>query len=603
MICSSSTICTPDPRRKRVPLPVLCGLCLFAALPVQAAGTGAEVLIARAREDVIRDDGLTAEMTLRRAMRAGASRQDVAALMGATFVARRQPERARRWLGGAEFSSRDAALGFRTLGRLEQEEGRLNEAGAAYDRALELAPNDPVLWVDIGRLRVAGGEDMLALEAADRALQFGPGNARALAFKGERVRDQLGLVASLPWFEQAQARDPGDLAVIGEYAAILGELGRAREMLALTRTMLMQDPDNARAFYLQAVLAARAGKFSLARALIKRTGDELKNLPAAMLLDGVLELQAGTHNLAVDTLGLLVRKQPANVRAQLLYARALAGTGEDRTLVKRFARVAARLDAPAYLLTLVARGYENLGERELAAPLLDRAAMIEAATFAPLAGMSELGSLLVAGRPAEAAALAESRRNAAPGSRRAQEWAGDVQFALGQPARAYARYSLAAHTRLDEHLFARMVAALLQAGRRGEAGRFAEAFLARNPTSKLAARLAADRAAGAGEWRRAMLLLEHLARNGADGDARVMAELSLARLRAGDARGAEEAGKRAWLLQPASPVTSRAWAMGLAGADQHPAAAAALFDKVRAISGDNALLAEARIMLATRRED
>ncbi len=68
-----------------------------------------------------------------------------------------------------------------------------------------------------------------------------------------------GLVASLPWFEKGLKAAPDDLSLLGEYAATLGEIGRAKDMLRVTRHMIELDGENPRAFYLQAVLAARAG--------------------------------------------------------------------------------------------------------------------------------------------------------------------------------------------------------------------------------------------------------------------------------------------------------------------------------------------------------
>src|SRR3546814_6376563 len=64
-----------------------------------------------------------------------------------------------------------------------------------------------------------------------------------------------------------------DLALI-EDAATLGDLGRMRAMLAVTRRAIAADPADPRAYYLQAVLAARAGRFDLARVLLQKRSEE-----------------------------------------------------------------------------------------------------------------------------------------------------------------------------------------------------------------------------------------------------------------------------------------------------------------------------------------
>src|SRR3546814_11393120 len=77
-----------------------------------------------------------------------------------------------------------------------------------------------------------------------------------------------------------------DLALI-EDAATLGDLGRMRAMLAVTRRAIAADPADPRAYYLQAVLAARAGRFDLARGLLQKTGGTLNGMHAVLLLGGM----------------------------------------------------------------------------------------------------------------------------------------------------------------------------------------------------------------------------------------------------------------------------------------------------------------------------
>lgn len=583
------------------------GLALAALALVSLAGAGqaapskqAFELIARAREDLARDDGIAAEIRLRSAMAKGASQADVAALMGTAFLVQDDRRQAREWLAPGRFLRADAVYGFRMLAKLERDAGHLPEAGAAYDRALAVAPRDPILWVEIGRLRYAGGEHTKAVEAADYALQIAPRDVRTLEFRGQIVRDQIGLAASLPWFEAALQASPDDLSALGEYAATLGELGRARDMLAVTRRMLRRDGRNARAFYLQAVLAARAGDTRLARAMLNRIGDGMEEVPGAMLLEGLFDLRAGNYNLAMNALEDLVKLQPANGQARLVLARAYDAGGEPLVLVKRFSEEAGRPEASPYLLTLVGRAYESLGERDMAAAFLDRAARADKAPIAPVAEGSALGALIASGRIAEAQGMAQTYLAASPGSADAQIQAGDVELAQGHGAQALERYREAARIRLPEALFLKAVGAMIAAGDMGGAAGLVESYLAQNPTSQPAVRLAATLAARSGDWKRCRLLLEAALANDGQDDARLLAELSLAQLRTGDAVGAERSARRAYRLQRASPLTAQAWGMSLAALGRDRRAAAALLAKAQAIGGDNPLLAEGRRRLARR---
>lgn len=602
MTCSSSTISTPERRVLRHG--GYWWLALLAAALAGSAGAApsreAAGLIDRARAALAASDGIAAEARLDEALAAGAARSDVAALMGEAWLDQGDLEKAREWLGSGQFSSKDAATGWRNLARLERAEGNLPAAGRAYDRALALAPRDPVLWVDIGRLRYAGGEHLLAIEAADRALALGPGHPRALEFKGQLVRDSAGLAAALPWFERGITAAPDDLDLLADYAATLGDMGRARDMLVVARRMVELDPRDARPFYFQAVLAARAGRDAEARSILNRAKGRLDHVPGALLLDGVLNLRAGNPDLAVEVLDRLARRQPANALAQDLLARALFAAGEDLYLVQRFAPAAARPGASPYLLVLVGRALENLDRRAEAAPFLDRAAREAPGFVSPVAEGSPLGAMLAMGQGSAALAMTARDLAAAPGSAIALSRAGDARLAMGDGEAAFAYYSRAAGIRLSESLALRMVEALSRAGRGAEAVALTEAFLARQPGSRAAAYLAAGLAGQRGDWARARALLDHLVRTGGGRDPRLLADLSLACLKAGDVDAALAAGERAWRLHRASPAASQAWGMALAAKGGQDARAKTLLLKARATGGENPLLAEALVALEAR---
>lgn len=598
-------IFTPEQGRRTRPglWSVLAGSALALAVPGQAApARDAAELIARARGNLASGDGIAAEIHLRQALAKGAMREEVAAFMGEALLDQDEPEQARDWLGSGMFAPDTAAQGFRSLARLERLAGDLEAAGRAFDRAIALTPKDAAMWVEIGRLRYAGGEHALALEAADHALKLDPENIRALEFQGQIVRDQYGLVPALPWFEAALARAPDDIPVLGEYAATLGDLGRTREMLAVTRRMIAIDPHNARAFYLQAVLAARAGKTRLARSLLNRTGDKLKDLPGAMLLEGILEIRSGNYVLAGDALERLVRLQPDNAAAQVLLARTMFLAGDYRELTARFSELAQRPGASPYLLTVMGRAHEILGQRDLAAPLLDRAAFGHGTRLSAVPESSRIGVLLAAGQFAEAEAAAEQMRAANPGSYDSQTQAGDVQLVMGRAEAALDRYRLAARIRMPENLMLRVTAAYVLSGQQAEAGRLVEEYLRNNPMNREAARLAARLAAETGDWKRARFLLENLKADGGGRDAELLSELSLAQLRTGDAKAAAETGEQAYRLQRANPAAALAWGLSLATLGQNRETAAALLDKACRIMGDHPLVAEGRRRLGAVRK-
>ena len=600
-------ICTPDPVRllKRGRARRWRGLTLLAlasAMALQpgaggAAPSAAAALVAEAHGDLSRGDGIAAEMRLRKAMAQGGSRLDVAAAMGTAYLAQGERGKAREWLGPGQFTPADAAMGFRSLAALERAEGKLAAAGKAYDRALALTPRDALLWVEIGRLRYAGGEHLLAIEAADHALALDPENVRALEFKGQIVRDQYGLAAALPWFQSALTHDPRDLSVLGEYAATLGDLGRASDMLKVTGQMLGIDGGNPRALYLRAVMAARAGDDSLARLLLNKAGKRLEDRPGALLLDGVLNLRTDNPALATKALAELVDRQPGNPRARMLLARALYAERNFSGLVARFADEARGADASPYLQTLVGRALEAMGDRSAAAYYLDRAASPPPGPLSAVATGSPIGWLIASRRYAEAEVRAEQWRRASPGSSASQAQAGDVQLALGRPAAALERYRLSSRVRMTDSLLARAYVANMAAGQPQAASLLVEGYLAQSPSSAVARRLAAGLAATAGNWSRASALLGSLRQPDGDDDPRLLAELAMAQGRAGDRKAALADARRAYDLQPQNAAATLALGYALAKAGEEPENARALLTKAEKLGGGGPVLAEARALL------
>ena len=145
-------------------------------------------------------------------------------------------------------------------------------------------------------------------------------------------------------------------------------------MLALTRRVLSLDQRNSRAWFLQAVMAARAGRFDLARSLLARTSGRLDGEPAVMLLRGLIDLHDGAHEQAIDRLSDLIDQQPANLVARKLLGAAYAQAKDHDGVIQTLRGLAGREDADSYTLTLFGRALEARGDRDAAAAMLDRAA-------------------------------------------------------------------------------------------------------------------------------------------------------------------------------------------------------------------------------------
>jgi cellulose synthase operon protein C len=508
--------CRPDLRFHLLACAALLLSAAAAAVPTTDALREAAVALERG-------DGIAAEVAARRALDEGVERHEVTALLGEAELLQGELGDARRWLAAGEFSGPTRERGFHALGRLEMAEGDLAAAAEAFDRALDGGRGSARLWADIGRLRYRAGQHDLALEAAAKAVAIDPSEPRALEFQAQLTRDSRGLVAALPWFERALGQAPDDIGLLGEYAATLGEAGRNKEMLRVARRMVELDPRHPRAYYLQAVLAARANHDDLARRLLARTNGAYDDIPAGELLAGILELRTGNAALAIDRFDALARRQPENAAAQQLLGRALLSHGEANEVVGRFRAAADRPGASPYLLALVGRAYEQMDERADAARYLDRAAHAGPSAIGVLpvaldqlddllgagSSVAQVRQLLAQGRNGEAVALAGQARERYQGSIDVEILAGDVALLSGDPASALASYRRAAIVRRDFGLVEKMVVAEQRLGREEAATALLSDYLAQNPCSAPASEMLGRMMARRGDDRRAGLLLAH----------------------------------------------------------------------------------------------
>ncbi|MGK6319099.1 tetratricopeptide repeat protein [Sphingomonas sp. DT-204] len=484
-------------------------------------------------------------------------------------------------------------------------------ANDLFGQAVARAPGDSAVWTDLGRFRRSIGDVAGAIEAAARAVALDGDNTPALLLRAQLVRDQFGLIASLPWFEAALKRDPDSYPVLLDYAATLGDAGRNTEMLAVARRALAVRPGSPQLLYLLAVMAARAGNTGLARDLMEATGGALDGTPGPLQLGATLDLEDGAAEQAVTKLRNLVAIQPMNIRARQLLALALLRLGAARNALDIIQPVAERGDADSYTLTLAARAFERLGDRQRAAVLLDRAAhpgRADSTSFSsddsvpvlaaaagndpagePSSAIPLIRAQLEAGDRAGALVRAQAVAAANRGSPKAALVLGDTLMALGRPADAVAAFRRAASLNFDEPTMLRLTEALDMAGRREEAANALALFLSQNPANVAALRLAAHWQIAAGDHDAAIDTLEGLRARLGDRDAALLAELAYAYDGAGEEETAASYAAAAYALAPANAAAADAYGWALYGAGDTEGARQ-LLEKAVAIAPRHATL-------------
>lgn len=514
--------------RALLPRIALAALALSGATVASGGDTAIDAVRRAADAAIAKGDPVAAEVMVRQAMERSHADNALRAWLAEALLGQGDRAGARRALDGGALTPDSIALGWRVRGQIALAEGNLAAAAAAFDQALHADPHDADLWVSIASLRFTGGEQALAEAAADRAVALDPQNPRALALRGMLIREQYGLAAALPWFEEALLLHPDEPALLDAYGSTLVDMGQYKAALIVARKLAEVDPKNQRPRLMEAVLAARAGQTDLARSILQRTGTAFRDMPAAMLLSGVLDYRAGNFDLAVEGLERLVTRQPDNNVARHLLARALAAKGDWRRLVDLFDTDVTAGRAGPDLVALVGQAWTRLAARDSAAQARSerdrgKALMARASTMTgtgPGAAIASEGSVsvlalryadnprsarnavpyiraLIGGHQVEdAQSVADRLRDENTGNADAQMLAGDVRMIRGEARDALLDYTNAASIRFNEAVLVRMDAALRAAGRGADADSMTSRYLGQNPESATAMTLLAAGWAG-----------------------------------------------------------------------------------------------------------
>lgn len=413
--------------------------------------------------------------------------------------------------------------------RAELGDGNLVLTQKLLDQAREIEPENPELWVTRARLHYRKSEHLQALEAADLALKYGPDYVPALFLRAQIVRDAFGMRDALPWFEAAAQADPDNPEILADYAATLGELGRHKDMLQVVRELQNVSEDYPQVFYLQAVLAARAGMPVLAASLLSKSGLVKAGVPAALLLDAVINIQQQTPDTAITTLDRLAEMQPANMRVRELMAQALWISGRDDELIDRFGEAARAADASPYLTMMVGRSLERRGDRELAAPFIEQALKsreVQLSVLSQTMGLPEgtaaarrlIGSNNAGAANSEVSALLAT----SPGSANINALAGDAALAAGETASAMARFTRSATVRRPWPLTRKMIATTRAMGDDKAADTLLARAVINEPRNTEALLMLAQRRAEFEDWDRVSKLSNLVFALGAGNDPRVL---------------------------------------------------------------------------------
>ncbi len=576
---------------------------------IQNNPKSADALILQARIALALFDGTTAQTALERAVKLGQPKSNLAHLFGHAMWLQDKLDEANAQLSDPEIPNINKAYASRILGRVHMDRGDFAAAQEAFDVALQLAPQDSQTWTDLARLRFVSADQKGSIEAVEHALRLDANNVRAIEVRGRLMRSQYGVVAALPWFERGLQISPNDVPLLEEYALTLGDAGRYRDMLMQARKIIGLDGDNSKAFYMQAVLAARAGNCELSKRILPRASSAFTELPGPMLLDAICEFELGNFNRAVDRFQRLLAVQPNNRHVRIMLAMAMYRAGDPFDALDTIRLVAARQDTDSYSLMLAARAFgasdqpkraidplndASVATIRMAQPLAETMSLAEAAdevrrnTGDARAVLPYIRLLLANGDTAIALDEATRLQAANPGVAEAHLLVGDVHAARENYAEALIAYQKAQAIAFTEPVMLRVVDALARTGNENGAAQTLSAYLAFNPVNLTALRLAGYRNLDSRQWTTAIALLERVRSRLGYNDSILLANLARAYSGAGKHDDAVNYAETAYRIAPANPLVTVSYGRVLLKARKRPKAAAELLQKAANMMPQNA---------------
>ncbi len=541
---------------------------------VRADPDWATAHILKARVAITLGDAIAAREAVEAAREAGADPDSVRALAAHAAILLGDPEAALELLSAGAVNDQRKGYAARLRAMAYMALDDFDSARTALEEAVAIGPHDAATWTQISRFRLANADPIGAGEAIDRAIALDPKSIAASRLKAVLMRDRYGLLASLPWFERSLAIAPADIDALVNYAATLGDAGRYKDMLVVLRRANALAPRDPRPLFLQGVMAARAGRYALARTLLEATRGQLDNQASYMLVRAIVENSLGAHSTASNWATRLLIRQPGNEHARRLLVDASLAAGATATAGNTAFPMVRGRPADSWTLLAAAEAYAVDGHDGQPTDLLDQAARFPGVTgaiaLAEQSGGGDAATALptirralevgdVVGAENSALALV----SAAPGVADAWIIHGDVAMAAGRVGDAIADYREALSIRVNEAATLRLVDALMRGGDRKAAIDTLTGFLAVSPRAIDANRVAASFYLDARDWDNGIATLEALRARIGNRDAVILSQLGRAYLGKGDDERALELLRAAYELQPANAGVASLFSLAL----------------------------------------
>ena len=244
---------------------------------------------------------------------------------------------------------------------LLEEDGQSSEAGALYEEALKLAPNDPDLLLKAGIYKLAigdrekalkllqhcarilpadgdaqyylaqayhlNGQNDLALSAIRKSLKAEPDNPAIWQKYGELLCGSGDCAEGLRWLQKARHSDASLPRIDYDIAATNFKLMDFSGAAEYGKRAVEANPKDATALQLLATADLKLGHWQEAKTAFAQLRTIKADDPEILLGLGQCEVELKNYETAVETLQSVLRVDPTRLLAHFYLSRAFAGMG------------------------------------------------------------------------------------------------------------------------------------------------------------------------------------------------------------------------------------------------------------------------------------
>jgi len=347
---------------------------------VQKQPDNAEARMLLGRASLAAGDPASAEKDLRRALKNGASPEQIDPWLAQALLEMGEPDKVITEFADARLADPAAEAELRArVGDAQLRARKPGDAAASFAAALTADPTNLRAQLGLVRLAAVDGKMDEAQAALAKAIAAHPPSAEALALQAElqlAAGDRASARASL---QQAIAAEP---SAVNPRFELIGlqifdrDFDAAAQQIKDARALR---PSDLRLTYFEAMLAVGRGDFAKARELAQQIlKSSPEHVPTLVLLGGV-ELQDKHYATAESMLQQVLSQAPQHNGARTLLARSYLASGQPARaveVIQPLLKRGARIDAPT--LMLAGEAYFASGDIKQAAQYFEAASQSDA---------------------------------------------------------------------------------------------------------------------------------------------------------------------------------------------------------------------------------